>query len=54
MQAYYAHNYKVWKKYLLSLQLQNMFRGEDYRLYVTDKFNNNCWRHINNNFCKRI
>jgi hypothetical protein len=53
MQAYYEHKYKVWKKYLLSQKLQNISRGEDFRLYVTDKFNNNCSRYVNKNVCKK-
>lgn len=54
MQAYYEHNNKEWKEYLLSQQLQNISRGEDFRLYVTDKFNSNYRRDITNNFCKII
>jgi hypothetical protein len=53
MQAYYEQNGKVRKKYMLSQQLQNISRSEDFRLYLTDKFNNNCRRHTNNNFRKR-
>lgn len=54
MQAYYEQKGKVRKKYLLSQQLQNILRGEDFRLYVTDKFNNNCRRRKNKNSCQRL
>jgi hypothetical protein len=52
MHAYYEYDYKVCKKYLFSQQLQNIFRGEDFMLYVADKFNK-IVVDVNNKFCKR-